>query len=247
MAFVPMIHSAANLDADIAAIRAQGDAVEHVLTFNEPDGDTQGGGTDMSPRQAASAWEEIVRELGPEGAGKKISGPATTGSEGGWEWMDEWNETCWDMYEETGCEFDFVAAHWYGAFEGLASWLGRLREAWPDKEVWLTEFALPQPASEEEVEGMMRQSLEWMDETEWVVRYAWFGAFREEDANGWTGDVVSLFDDDGGLTELGSVYMGGAENGFEVGDSESEGAAGTLRAGWLGMVPGAAVAFGLMI
>jgi hypothetical protein len=231
-----MIHSAANLDDDIATIKSLGQAVEQVLTFNEPDGDESGGGTDMSPKEAAEAWEEIVKELGSGGEGLKISSPATTGSEPGFEWLEKWNESCWDMYEDTGCEFDFVAAHWYGAFDGLASWLGRLHEAWPDKEVWVTEYALPQPATQEEVDGFMNVSLAWLEETEWVARYAWFGAFREEDANGWTGEVVSLFDDDGGLTELGSVYMGGEANGFAVGEGENEGAAVGVRVRWTELI-----------
>jgi hypothetical protein len=238
--FVPMIHSAENLDEDISTIKSLGGDVEYVLTFNEPDGDTSGGGTNMSPEDAAEAWEDIVGELG----GLKISSPATTGSGPGFEWLEKWNESCWEMYEDTGCEFDFVAAHWYGAFEGLAAWLGRLHEAWPEKEIWVTEFALPQPASEEEVEGMMRQSLEWMDETDWVSRYAWFGAFREDDANGWTGEVVSLFDDEGGLTELGSLYMGGNASGFAVGQGSDEGGAVGVRAGWVSVVVGMLVAAG---
>ena len=107
----------------------------------------------------------------------------------------------------------------------------RLHEAWPDQKIWVTEMALPQPADEEEVLGMMNQSLRWMDETGWVERYAWFGAFRDDEANSWTGDVVSLLDDDGGLTELGSVYMGGEAEGFPVGKSE-QGVAAGLKVQW---------------
>lgn len=247
--FVPMIHSLSNLDGDISAIRSLGDDVEYVLTFNEPDGDTSGGGTEISPDDAAEAWEDIVKEL-RDGRGLKISLPATTGSDNGWEWMEEFNESCWERYEDTGCEFDFVAAHWYGAFEGLAGWLGRLREAYPEKEVWVTEYALPQPATQEEVVAYMEQSLGWLDETDWVARYAWFGAFREDDANDWTGDVVSLFDDDGGLTELGSLYMGGEANGFEVGDGDGdgdEGAATVVKAGWFAPALVALACVGLLI
>ena len=226
--FVPMIHSLENLDDDIDTIKS-GDA-EYVLTFNEPDGDTSGGGTDIDAEDAAKAWEKIL-EL--RDVGKKISLPATTGSDGGWEWLNDFNESCWDLYEDTGCDFDFVAAHWYGAFEGLASWAGRLHAAYPNRDVWVTEMALPQPADEEEVLQMMNSSLGFLDETDWIAKYAWFGAFRDEDANGWTGDVVSLFDDDGGLTELGSLYMGGDARGFKVGDSES--VATKMRASWYGL------------
>jgi len=221
-----MIHSLENIEQDLSNIR--GGNAKYVLTFNEPDGNTDSGGTSIDAEGAAEAWAEIAK-LREDG--HMISLPATTGSGPGFEWLEEFNESCWQRYEETGCEFDFVAAHWYGAFEGLAAWLGRLHEAWPDQKIWVTEMALPQPADEEEVLGMMNQSLRWMDETGWVERYAWFGAFRDDEANSWTGDVVSLLDDDGGLTELGSVYMGGEAEGFPVGKSE-QGVAAGLKVQW---------------
>jgi hypothetical protein len=228
-----MIHSLQNLEDDIRTIRrldyANSDE-KYVMTFNEPDGDTSGGGTNIDPADAAEAWAQIA-ELREDGY--LVSMPATTGSENGFEWLRSWNESCWERYEESGCEFDFVNAHWYGAFPGLADWLGRLHDAWPEYGVWVTEMALPEPADREEVLLMMNDSLRWLDQTEWVERYAWFGAFREEDANGWTGDVVALLDDDGGLTDLGAMYMGGEATGFVEGDGEQEeDAAVGVRVAW---------------
>ena len=46
-------------------------------------------------------------------------------------------------------------------------------------------------------------------------------AFRESDANEWTGDAASLFDERGKLTELGATRLGGAQNGFREGMSAS--------------------------
>ena len=62
-----------------------------------------------------------------------------------------------------------------------------------------------------------------------MERYAWFGAFRADDANEWTGDGVALFDGEGGLTELGALYLGGEGNGFVEGQ-KGEGGAGGVRA-----------------
>ena len=100
----------------------------------------------------------------------------------------------------------------------MASWVGTLHALYPEKEIWLTEFALPQ-MDEEVTVAMMNQSLPFLDQLEWVSRYAWFGAFRRDDANEWTGDGVSMFDKDGGLTQAGAVYAGGEGRGFEVGES----------------------------
>jgi hypothetical protein len=60
-----------------------------------------------------------------------------------------------------------------------------------------------------------------------VEKYSWFGAFRPKDANAWTGDGVALFDNGGGLTKLGALYMG---NGYKVGQKgEGESGAQGLR------------------
>jgi hypothetical protein len=64
---------------------------------------------------------------------------------------------------------------------------------------------------------MLNESMAYLDDKDWVQGYAWFGAFRQDDANEWTGDGVSMLDDDGDLTGLGAEYLGGEENGFEEG------------------------------
>jgi hypothetical protein len=73
-----------------------------------------------------------------------------------------------------------------------------------------------------------------LDDLEYVERYAWFGAFRADDANEWTGDAVALFEDDGGLTELGALYLGDkfSEGQKGEGEDEDKGAAGTLLVNW---------------
>lgn len=121
---------------------------------------------------------------------------------------------------------DFVSVHWYGAFDGLAGWLSTLDEFYNTNstrdepvKLWVTEMGLPQQSAEATVQ-MMNQTLPYLDKMDYVERYAWFGAFRTDDANEWTGDGVALFDDDGGLTELGALYMG---RGYKVGQ-KGEGA-----------------------
>jgi hypothetical protein len=77
-----------------------------------------------------------------------------------------------------------------------------------------------------------------LDSLDYVERYAWFGAFRSDDANEWTGDGVALFDDDGGLTELGALYMG---DGYEEGQKGEGSGAGVLSVN-----PAAVAAMGLV-
>jgi hypothetical protein len=133
----------------------------------------------------------------------------------------------------------------YGAFDGLAAWLGTINEYYNTNtsrgtplKIWVTELALPQ-ADEKATVGMMNQTIRYLDELDYVEKYSWFGAFRAGDANEWTGDRVALFDDDGGLTEAGAVYMGGEANGFAVGKKGegTEGGTGKLSLDWLMMLP----------
>ena len=232
-----MIHSLDNLDGDISAIRSL-DNVEHVLIFNEPDGTTDSGGSNISPRDAARAFIDEIMPMRDE-HDWKISLPATTGSGNGLNWLSSFNESCHDI-RQGGCEFDFVAAHWYGDFPSMASWLGTLHSLYPSKEIWLTEFALPQQDAEATT-AMMNESLPFLDQIEYLTRYAWFGAFRTDDANEWTGDGVSLFDGDGGLTQAGAVYLGGEGRGFEIGERAGGGNTGEKRGLDWGLLAGLVV------
>ena len=227
--FVAMIHGADSAESDVASIRSQS-SIGYVLVYNEPDGSTDSGGSNVSPSEAARTYLDTILPLRTD-HGKKLSLPATTGSGNGLDWLRRFNESCHDLNPRIGCPFDFVAAHWYGDFAAMASWLGTLHAMYPGKPVWLTEFALPQQ-DVANTQAMLNQSLPFLDSTGWIERYAWFGAFREDDANEWTGDGVSMLQKDGGLTQLGATYLGGGSRGFDEGDGaggKSGNGAGRVR------------------
>ncbi|KAF2120084.1 hypothetical protein BDV96DRAFT_467511, partial [Lophiotrema nucula] len=228
--FTPLLHGLdeASNSQTISALNSLPDSSRHLLSFNEPDGTTSSGGSAISPEDAAKSYIDNIAPLRSSKRSWNISHPATTGSPQGLDWLRSFNSSCYDLDSENGCPTDFIAAHWYGAFDGLAAWLGTLNEFYntntsrnPPLKIWVTEMALPQQDDDATV-AMMNQSLPYLDEQEYVEKYAWFGAFREDGANEWTGDSVSLFDEDGGLTELGALYMG---NDFKEGQ-KGEGAKG---------------------
>ncbi|KAF2683719.1 glycoside hydrolase family 128 protein [Lentithecium fluviatile CBS 122367] len=237
--FIPLIHGVddAELSQTSSAINGLPSSSTHLLTFNEPDGTTDSGGSSISPEDAARAYIDHIVPLrdGDEGRKWAISHPSTTGSPNGLDWLRRYNESCYEIDEENGCPTDFIAAHWYGAFDGLASWLGTLNEYYNTNtsretplKIWVTELALPQAEADATV-SMMNQTLPYLDELDYVEKYSWFGAFRSGDANEWTGDGVALFDDDGGLTEAGALYMGGDANGFSAGQKGEGNAAAQLH------------------
>ena len=236
--FMPLMHglTEAQSSQTSSAINSLPSSSQHLLSFNEPDGTASSGGSAISPEDAAKAY---IKYIVPYQSGKRkwyISHPATTGSPQGLEWLKKFNESCYDIDSDKGCPTDFISAHWYGAFDGLASWLGQLDDFYNGEEsngddtrlkIWVTEMALPQANADATV-SMMNETLPYLDGQDNVEKYAWFGAFRTSDANEWTGDGVALFDKDGGLTDLGALYLGGDANGFKQGQ-KGEGLATGVR------------------
>lgn len=237
--FVPMIHGidATQSSQTEQVIKSLPQSSTHLLSFNEPDGTKGSGGSSIKPEDAAKAYIEYVVPYrnGEKGGGKKwkISHPSTTGSPNGLNWLRSFNESCYKIDERNGCPTDFIAAHWYGAFDGLTNWLRSLDEFYNKNtsrntpiKIWVTEMGLPQQSTDNTVQ-MMNQTLPYLDKLDYVEKYAWFGAFRTSDANPWTGKGVALFDGSGGLTDLGALYLG---NGFSKGQKgPGEGVASGVR------------------
>ncbi|KAE8867247.1 hypothetical protein PTNB73_05341 [Pyrenophora teres f. teres] len=235
--FVPMIHGIdATQDPQTErVIKGLPDSSKHLLTFNEPDGTTGSGGSSIKPEDAAKAYIDYVVPFRDGSSGGRkwlISHPVTTGSPNGLDWLRKFNESCYDIDSQNGCPTDFVAAHWYGNFDGLTSWLATLDEFYNTNsardqplKIWVTEMALPQQ-DEKNTVAMMNQTLPYLDGKDYVERYSWFGAFRTGDANEWTGDSVALFDNKGGLTELGALYLGDGFKKGEKGEGEDNAASG---------------------
>lgn len=123
--FVPMLWGSANSSGFASDIKSQitsGRNITHILTFNEPDGTSSTGGSEISPADAASIWIKDVEPLRNESI--KVGAPAVTGSQGGLTWLSEFFSNCSSL--KTNCTVDFIPLHWYGNFQGLASYLGQV-------------------------------------------------------------------------------------------------------------------------
>lgn len=126
--FVPMLFSAPSNTNDtsfldgIKGLLAAGTNISHVLAFNEPDGTSSTGGSDMDPTAAAKVWINEIEPL--RTLGIKAGAPAVTGSPGGFTWLSSFFDACAKL--GTNCTADFIPIHWYGDFGGLASHLGQV-------------------------------------------------------------------------------------------------------------------------
>jgi hypothetical protein len=128
--FVPMMWGAPTDISDTtflnnikSLITDQGVNISHVLSFNEPDGPSQYGGSNIQPNVAAHVWVNNImplKELGIRlGLPAVMYGPA---------WLKQFLGNCSEIISTNGepknCTYDFVPVHSYGSFESLAGLIG---------------------------------------------------------------------------------------------------------------------------
>lgn len=92
------------------------------MTYNEPDGSSSTGGSNVAPEDAAKNWIAQVEPL--RKLGVRTGAPAVTGAPGGFVWLKSFFAAC--ESQGTNCTADFIPVHWYGNFAGLASHIGEV-------------------------------------------------------------------------------------------------------------------------
>ena len=109
-----------------------GTNITSVLAFNEPDMQSNVGGSNIDPSTAAQIWMREIQPLAKMGI--QLGSPACSSSPGGITWMQSFVQAC------SNCTIDFMAVHFYGDFQGLASHVGQYVGTF-NKTVWITEYA----------------------------------------------------------------------------------------------------------
>lgn len=179
--FVPMAWSGVNADA-IRRYCESHPEVKYLLGFNEPNFTNQ---ANLTPAEAAAMWPELqalARELG-----LKLVAPALNYSTGTYaspsKWMDEFVALVGDD------AFDFTAIHCYGGLGVIKALATEFHEKY-GKPVWLTEFCFwPGGAGNVNVApatqiASMIESVQWLEQTDFIYRYAWFMATGAYDTEG---------------------------------------------------------------
>jgi Glycosyl hydrolase catalytic core/Secretion system C-terminal sorting domain len=188
--------------------------VTHLLAFNEPDSDSQGGGSLITtdPLVAVPYYKRLLR------SGMRMGSPATT--EG------QYNNWLSDFRTEATAQnlrVDYVAVHWYdwgnicGSFTNCDTTKPKVPGTRVDmnannifnrfknhinnvyalhkKPIWITEFHAHDVRPDAVQEAFMRLALPWLDANPNVERYAYF-----------FGNDVFARNPDGTLTGPGKVY-----------------------------------------
>ncbi|KAF3762090.1 hypothetical protein M406DRAFT_323427 [Cryphonectria parasitica EP155] len=209
--FVPMLWGAPSSFSDttflenVTAQVVQGRNITYAMGFNEPDNTADTGGSDIDPSDAAKYWKKQMEPLAKLGI--SLGAPAVTGGSSGFTWLSNFTEAC-----DGGCTFDFIPIHWYGSFDGLTSHIADVLTIYPDKKIWVTEFALDN-ASLNETQDFFQTTLNYLDTNENVTHYSYFGSFRSSTSN--VGLNVAMLNSYGNLTDIGSWYLGGNATGVK--------------------------------
>lgn len=86
-------------------------------------------------------------------------------------------------------------------------YLSSLHSNYSSLPIWLTEFGFPQESSEEVISSL-NQTIAFLDSSEWIERYAYFGTFRQGDGNSYIGQNGAVWDENGDITEVGKIWLG---------------------------------------
>ncbi|KAH8809170.1 glycosyl hydrolase catalytic core-domain-containing protein [Xylogone sp. PMI_703] len=219
--YVPMLFGSTvtNFRQTVQGLISSGTNISHVMTFNEPDGTSDTGGSQVDPNVAASMWQSEIAPLRKQGI--KAGAPAVTGSQGGFTWLANFFSACQSLGQN--CTVDFIPIHWYGNFEGLASHIGQVVATYPNISIWVTEYALPND-NLANTQSFFNSSAEYFDRISYIERYSYFGSFRSSVSN--VGPYAAMLDENGNLTDIGSWYLGGAATGIIPSGSDTASGSG---------------------
>jgi hypothetical protein len=170
-----------------------------LLGFNEPNFFAQ---ANLSAAQAAAEWPKVQQIA--QSRGLKLASPAVNfcGPAASCHDTDPFGYLTAFFAACPGCQVDYVAAHWYACDLPALQWyVGQLKTKFPNKPIWLTEFACGDGADRSlaKQKAYMQSAIPYLESEPQIMKYAWFA-----DQNAIPN--VALTDASGALTELGQLY-----------------------------------------
>ncbi|KAG8707159.1 hypothetical protein FRC09_001988 [Ceratobasidium sp. 395] len=204
--YVPMFWGPKNQDSFTTyvnpdTIASQG--IKHVLGMNEPE---QVGQSNLTATEAVQWWQTYLEPLRQYGV--SLGSPAMSAATRSKQWLLDFAAACAPV---GGCNYDFIALHWYGVnTTKFITYLEDMHATFPDKPIWLTEFACHnfQDGGEQctypDAVAFLNTTQAWLDQQDYIHRYAWFGAMKNPVIN----PVNALMDQNGVINDLGKQYIG---------------------------------------
>lgn len=154
---------------------------KYLMSFNEPDMTNSVGGSNISPSNAAKAFQKY---MSPQAAaGYKLGSPGVSNGQGinpstgqpqGLDWLKAFLKQC------KGCPISFAPVHWYGCPPGqscvVANDIAAFKQHILDAikavnglPIWVTEFQCNENAG-----TFLAEVLPWLDHQPAVQRYSYF-------------------------------------------------------------------------
>ncbi|KAE9372148.1 glycoside hydrolase family 128 protein [Stipitochalara longipes BDJ] len=149
-----------------AATKAIASGSTHLMSFNEPDLNTQ---SNLSPAAAAAGYKQYLQPF----AGKaQLGSPAVTNGGGsmGLTWLGNFLDAC------TDCQIDFVCIHWYNGGDAAAfmDYVDQAYTAGGNRPLWITEFQGEGDTAAQN--SFLETVIPQLDASSKVARYAYFMA-----------------------------------------------------------------------
>ncbi|RDW60728.1 hypothetical protein BP6252_12111 [Coleophoma cylindrospora] len=189
--FRPMVRTEGQLEGwEWTAISDTKEPIIHF--FNEPER------IPIAAEKAADIWTERMVPL--QAKGKKVSSPGCASDPGGEAWLDKF------MSLTSSHPPDFLNLHYYGPDgDGAIAYLEKLHAKYPGLPVIVSEIAC---ISRDigQVHAFTKQLVNWMDETDWIFEYAFFGCMPKP-ADDFVSPQAQLMNEDGSFTALMKKLM----------------------------------------
>ncbi|KAF5348650.1 hypothetical protein D9758_006768 [Tetrapyrgos nigripes] len=171
------------------------------LGMNEPQ---QSGQSNLSPEQGADIWKSYLEPL--KSRNIRLGSPAPSSAPSGKTWIQDFLTAC-----NGSCTVDFIALHWYDVdADDFINYIKDFHDTF-QRPIWVTEWDCQnfndrnKQCSYDDIVSFMNKTQTFMDETDYVERYAWFGAMKN--LQGVNSDNA-LMDSKGDINDLGGQYIG---------------------------------------
>ncbi|EIN11770.1 hypothetical protein PUNSTDRAFT_131925 [Punctularia strigosozonata HHB-11173 SS5] len=222
--FVPMLWGQSQVDQFSTTINntIEAGGITAVLGMNEPQ---EAGQSNLTPEEGAAMWKTYLEPLRSRGV--RLGSPAPSSAPSGKTWIQDFLTIC-----DGGCTIDFIALHYYDVnATAMIEYLEDFRNTF-QRPIWVTEWACQNynggsQCSMDDIELFLNKTQSFMDQSDFVERYAWFGAM--ENMQG-VNSKDALMTSKGKINDLGKQYIGESSpdtNGSGGADGPSVSAAPT--------------------
>jgi hypothetical protein len=170
--------------------------------FNEPDIEAQ---ANLSVTEAAELWKQYILPMKKSCPGVHIGSPSISNGPHGLPWLVSFISDLGGLHDSG---IDHIVLHFYGpSVKDFEVYVQQIYD-WFGLPIWVTELACTDwnpkaPIDEKDVLQFMKEAVDFMEKTEYVERYAWFGAM--EDVGEGVGRANGLQKGDE-LSEAGKLY-----------------------------------------